>query len=404
MASTTKIWLISEIYYPVKTSTGYYMTEIAEYLATKSMSVHVICTGSVYNDGEKQSSLQDELCNGVRIHRVHIPKIDKNNFIKRIFRLLLSSFVLLGKALKLVGKDDKVLVVTNPAFLILMMPFIARIKGFSYTILVHDIFPENLVAIKKISSSSFTYKIMKRIFDIAYSKAQLCISIGRDMSDILEKKILDVSKISFLPIWAENDRVFPLDKRRTKICLELKLQDKFIFQFAGNLGNAQGITNLLEAISYVENDNIYFLFIGDGAKSAEISSYIQEGRSKNISLLGFQDRDNQNDFLNACDIGIVTLSDGMYGLGVPSKSYNIMAAGKPILYIGDNRSEIALCIKEYSLGWVVEPDNPKALARMIEYIYSISDELSVMQDNARKIADTVFAKKRILEGYYRLLN
>lgn len=52
----------------------------------------------------------------------------------------------------------------------------------------------------------------------------------------------------------------------------------------------------------------------------------------------FQDRSQQNDFLNACDIGIVTLNDGMYGLGVPSKSYNIWAAGKPILYIGDDNS------------------------------------------------------------------
>ena len=154
----------------------------------------------------------------------------------------------------------------------------------------------------------------------------------------------------------------------------------------------------------VENDNIHFLFIGDGAKSNEIVSYIKAGTHKNVSLLGFQDRANQNDFLNACDIGIVTLSDGMFGLGVPSKSYNIMAAGKPILYIGDRNSEIALCIGEYSLGWVVEPDNPKELAKMMEHIFFCKNSLSAIQNNTRMAADTIFAKKRILEEYYKLLN
>lgn len=195
-----------------------------------------------------------------------------------------------------------------------------------------------------------------------------------------------------------------MDKVDTQICSALKLQDRFVFQFAGNLGYAQGIDNLLEAIGLIKNDNIHFLFIGDGAKAGDIVSYMKKGTHKNVSLLGFQDRANQNDFLNACDIGIVTLSDGMYGLGVPSKSYNIMASGKPMLFIGDRQSEIALCIEEYSLGWVVEPDNPEMLARMIEHIYSNRACLSAMQNNAKTVADAVFAKERILEKYYRLLS
>lgn len=164
------------------------MTEIAEYLAARAMDVHVLCTGSVYNNGEKRSRLNEESRNGVKVHRVYVPNIDKNNFVKRTLRLSLSSLLLFGKILKLVRNGDEVLVVTNPAFLILMMPLVAWIKGVSYKILVHDIFPENLVAIKRLSSSSFIYKSLKRVFDAAYSKAVLCISIGRDMSEVLKKK------------------------------------------------------------------------------------------------------------------------------------------------------------------------------------------------------------------------
>lgn len=397
-----KIWVVSEIYYPVKTSTGYYMTEIAEYLARKEFDVHVICTNSIYNKGETQSVEKEELRHGVHIHRVTAVGIDKNSFLKRILRLFMHSFCLFFKVLFSVHKGDEILVVTNPAFLLLMMPFIAWWKRVTYTVLVHDIFPENLVAIKKISSSSLIYKCLKPLFDKAYSNSKRCISIGRDMSEVLRSKVHLKCDIQLIPIWSENKDICVKNKCETVLCQELLLEDKFVFQFAGNFGHAQGIDNLLAAISMINNENIHFLFIGGGAKFDTINSYINDKHQKNISLIGFQDRSKQNDFLNSCDIGIVTLNDGMYGLGVPSKSYNIMAAGKPILYIGDEKSEIGLCIKEHSLGWVVSPNDSIALKNMIEYIYANREKLNSIQHNAVVAANTIFAKEIVLEKYYSL--
>lgn len=399
-----KIWVVSEIYYPVKTSTGYYVTEIAEFLAKRGLDVHVICTNSIYSKGEVKSPQKEELHNGVTIHRISVPSIDKNSLIKRTVRLLISSWRMYRKLQISVNERDRLFVVTNPAFLILLMPHIARKKRLNYAILVHDIFPENLAAIKNISSSSIFYRTIKRLFDTAYSKADKCISIGRDMSEVLKKKKVQESHIALIPNWAETQEVYPKDKRDTSLCQQLKLVDKFVFQFAGNLGRAQGITNLLKAISLVNSPTIHFLFIGDGAKYSEIKEYMCKSPLKNVSLVGFQDRSLQNDFLNACDVGIVTLSDGMYGLGVPSKSYNIMAAGKPILYVGEKKSEIALCVEEYKMGWVVEPDNPGALANAIQEIVVDMDKYLCMKANARKAAENFFAKDIILEKYYSLLS
>lgn len=377
------------------------MTEIAEYLSYRGLDVHVICVNSTYNKGEELSPLKEEEHQGVHIHRVFVPDIDKNNLLKRFLRLLVSSTRMFLKIRSSVKDGDKLLVVTNPAFLILMMPYIVKKKSVDYTILVHDVFPENLVAIKKLSSTSLFYKCLKMLFDKAYSKADCCISIGRDMSEVLSRKISG-RRICMIPIWAENLAVFPKDKEKTALWRELSLSGKFVFQFAGNLGRAQGIDNLLNAISRIVDSDIHFLFIGGGAKYDEIERFARE--HKNVSLIGFQDRSRQNDFLNACDVGIVTLSEGMYGLGVPSKSYNIMASGRPILYVGEATSEIALCVKEYGMGWVVEPDNPQKLAEKMEEIYRSRDLLDSMKGNARKVAETVFAKNVLLEKYYALLS
>ena len=132
---------------------------------------------------------------------------------------------------------------------------------------------------------------------------------------------------------------------------------------------------------------------------SEIKLAAKNSLLKNISLIGFQDRSNQNDFLNACDVALITLSDGMLGLGVPSKAYNIMAAGKPILIIADNASEISMCVKEYNLGWIVEPNNPKLLSDTFEMIYKDFSSGKVNIENSRIVAEKYFAKDIILSQY-----
>ena len=78
-----RIWIVSEYYYPIVTSTGFYMTEIAEFLSRKGMDVHVICTGAKYNETASYVMKKYEEHNGVIIHRVLALGIDKNDFIKR---------------------------------------------------------------------------------------------------------------------------------------------------------------------------------------------------------------------------------------------------------------------------------------------------------------------------------
>ena len=127
-----KIYFISEFYYPVLSSTGYYITEIAEYVASKFENVNVICTNSRYNRNDTTSNDKNEYYNGVRIHRVVNGHVKSNNFIIKSLRSFLSSLKLISKILVNIEQGDRVLVVTNPAFLILFFPIIQRIKKFKY--------------------------------------------------------------------------------------------------------------------------------------------------------------------------------------------------------------------------------------------------------------------------------
>lgn len=400
-----KIWIVSEYYYPIVTSTGYYITEIAEHLATQRENINIICTDAKYNEKDNFDFLKYEIRNLVKIHRVKSGNIDKNNFFYRTIRLFYSSILLSIKLLLYAKKNDQVLVVTNPAFLILLMPLVKFFKGIKYKILVHDIFPENLVAIEKMKSTSFFYKLLKVAYDYSYSKADICIAIGRDMKEVLSKKIKKSSEIIVIPNWSDIMDVVPLKKNATKLINKHNLNDKFVFQFAGNLGHAQGLNNIIEAIKLVQNENIHFLFIGSGAMENNIKDFIETNLLKNVTQIGFQNRNDQNDFLNACDVAIVTLSDGMYGLGVPSKAYNIMASGKPIVVIAHEKSEISLCVSENNIGWVAEPNNPVLLANLFESIYKdkVVNNFSEVEDS-RQVAVNIYAKKIILEKFVNLFD
>ena len=404
MREHKKVWVITEYYYPTMISSGYYMTEIAEYLASKVDIVNVITTSSNYNNKDRQKSERHEIINNVSIYRILSKGTNKNDFILRALGLFWSSIKLFNKALFRIHRGDELLVITNPAFFILLLPILKKVKKVDITILVHDIFPENLAAIGKISKTSFVFKFLKKIFDFAYSQAITCIAIGSDMKKVIESKVKNNTNIVIIPNWSDTDEVYPIPKNKTKIINKYSLNNKFIFQFAGNLGHSQGLDNILEAINLVDDPNLHFLFIGSGAKKNKIMEFAKRAPLKNVTYTGFIDRSEQNSFLNACDVSIVTLSDGMFGLGVPSKSYNIMAAGKPIIIVADEDSEISLVVKENNIGWVVKPAKPNELKNTFIKIYKNKSNIPEMGKRARKVAEKVYAKKIILEKYYDLLN
>ena len=396
-----RTWIISEYYYPVVVSTGYFVTEIAEYMASKGMDVGVITSNNTYYASDIPSKLRVEQHNGVNIYRKVHRQINKDDNKKRVLRLLSLSISFFWISLRRLKKGNQVIVMTNPAFFLLLMPIVRFFTGCQYHILVHDIFPENLSSLGRVSQDGCLYKLIKSIFDCAYSKANSLISIGNDMSKVLAAKVKGKTPIALITNWSDVDDVVPKAKEETETFQKIKefAGNHVLFQFAGNLGKAQGLDNVLAAISKMETDDARFLFVGAGAKLNDINEFAKN--HGNTYSYGFVNRSQQNDFLNACDIGIVTLADGMYGLGVPSKTYNIMSTGHPILYIGEEDSEVAISVKKYDIGWVVKPNDPDALNRQIESILNDRGLLKEKGKKAREVAEKVYSKQVVLEQYYQ---
>ena len=364
-----KLWIVTELFPPDETSTSYVMGEIANAM-TRKYNVGVICGPKVY-DKRKQLDKNDkfQLDSSIEIYRAEGADLDKNTTKGKAISFLLMSKRMIVLVKNLVKRGDKVLMVTNPAPLVVLMSRLKAKVGFELNILVHDVFPENT---KPAGLILPFYGLFKRAFDKAYSKADQLIVLGRDMKDVMEQKIERFANgpvCSIIENWADIEGIHPQPFPEGKIVL----------QYAGNIGRVQGLGKVIAQLT----DDVEFHLYGTGAMEESLKKI----GHPNVFFHGPYFRSQQNDVLAACDIAVVTLQDGMYGLGVPSKTYNILASGRPILFLGPTNSEIDILVREKGVGYCEWPAKWD------------KDELAEMGARARKLAVEEYSKDAILNKF-----
>ena len=386
------VWLVSELFYPETISTGYIMTEIATALA-KDYQVSVVCGPKFYE--EKDEKVAVEQLPNVNIHRIQCKGYNKNSFISRIIGHLKVTYKMLRLMKKKIPKYAKILMVTNPVLLLVLTSFVAKKNNWKINVLVHDVFPENVLISGFLKSkTSFLFGIMKRIFNNAFKKMDVLIVLGRDMQHLFEQKKGNKEGITIIENWADTENITarPISETSKKKLL-----------FAGNMGRVQGLEVLLEALKRTENNPYTFTFIGSGALENYIEEFIVAKKTTHIEKHGWIPREEQDKFMADATIGVVTLKKDMYGLGVPSKFYNLLAAGKPIFYIGDVNSEVHLVLKTHEIGWFAEAGNVEEITATLTKIANADvSEIKKRSENARALAESEYSKKIILNKFNTL--
>ena len=402
-----KLWIVSELFYPDQTSTSYILSMIANTFVDK-YDVHVITDSSLYQTNKNNSNSYFKVDDNITICRVSIRNFDKNKLSQRIFKLILLTLKFAKILWQNARKGDKVLVVTNPAPFLLFASLLKKIRKFDFFILVHDVFPENTIPAKLIKNKkSFAFRILSSVFNRAYSNADYLIVLGRDMKEIVQNKIKPYHSkaiISIVENWGDINTIFS-----NKILPEMirnRHENNFVtIQYAGNIGRVQGLHSFIQNLNSTINKKIIFDLWGDGAVKNELEELVRDYKlQERVNFCGIYSRDEHNLILNSTDLALVTLSSGMYGLGVPSKTYNILAAGKPVLYIGDLKSEIALLIIEENIGFCFDADDTKGLLEFLDNISLRNIEVfKEMGLRARNVAELKYSEEIILSKYKELI-
>lgn len=403
MKNKCKLWIISEIFYPDQTTTAHILTEIARFMS-KHYDVCVLAGPAGYEKGNTVTDVP-EISGDIRVIRSSCIIKNKNNLFLRTLRQSILTLKLAANFIFRVSGRDKVLIVTNPAPLLFVMALLRTVKSVELSILVHDVFPENTLPAGIFKSSDhYLYRIIRCVFSWAYARADRLIVLGRDMEEVIREKIKKFNhqpEICVVENWSDSDKIFPVSRTHH---LSGKYTTKIILGYAGNYGRVQGLMKLLACIEKVQNETVYFRFWGSGAVESEMRKFVTAHHLKKVEINGVFSRQEQLRILNSFDIAIVVLEEGMYGLGVPSKTYNLLAAGRPIVFIGNRNSEIARTVIENEIGWVFDESEEE---KFISFLNCLGMEnLKDLEDKGkrcRQIAESKYAKEIILEKFYSII-
>lgn len=403
MSNNQRIWIVSELYYPELTSTGYFLTGIAEGLAS-AYDVSALCGQPSYWARGVRAPSHEKL-NGVDVFRCRATTFDKNKLLFKIINLITISFSIFWKALFRFHRGDIVIAVTNPPLLPYLTALACRLRGANFVLLIHDVYPEIFTRLGILKPHSIPVQLLDRASRWLYNSAERIIVLGRDMRDLSAAKLsVRRNRVVIATNWGDTDAVYPQPLSENRLLSKLNLSERFVVQYCGNIGRTHGITDLLDASeSLVPDPEFHFLLIGWGAMKPWAVQQKQARNLENLTILDPLPFEEFRDGLNACNIAIISFSSGMSGISVPSRMYNVLAAGKPLMAVCDNDSELAAVVREEGIGWVIAPGRPDLIVSALREAKAHPGCLRSMGERARKAAETKYTKAHVLEIYQSLI-
>jgi glycosyltransferase involved in cell wall biosynthesis len=398
-----RVWIVAETYYPERTSTGYFMTGIAEGLAAHD-DVRVVCSQPTYARRGVRAPRR-ETRNGVGIRRVRSTTFDKNRLPLRFINLVTITCALAWVLLTSLSRGDIVMVVTNPPTLPFLVRLVAWWRRARFVLIVHDVYPDAAIAAGLIRREALSARVMIAASSWLYGSSDAISVCGRDMAALVSGRLRRARPVHVITNWATAD-VLALDPDASSAMRRsLGLDRKVVVQYAGNMGAPHDIEGLIEVMATlsVDTPDVHFLFIGSGRKRGMLEQAMVAQGLANVTLLDEQPREAQRDFLPACDVAVMAFVPGMRGVGVPSRLYNIMASGRPVIAGVDADSEPGQVIREDAIGWVVPPHDARAMTAAILEARGQVETRRAMGRRARAAAIAKYQDTHAIEAYRRLL-
>ncbi len=297
---------------------------------------------------------------------------------------------------------DYVLVYSNPPIAPLYIGYLCRKRRIRYSVMVWDIYP-NLI--EKMSLSLFFKPILslwhifnKKIYDCAQS----VITLGDEMACIVNDDMSD-NTAHIIENWSSPGYMKPVKKSDNVFIEKHNLSNKFIVLYSGKMGLGHEIKTILKASEDCRDNDVVFLFIGSGPGADIVRKHMTLSKKSNVRYLPLQDSEMFKYSMASGDVGIVSQLKGLEKYFMPSKTYDMMAAGLPLIGISSGQNDLRKTISKYECGYNVNSGDSKNL---LECIVKLKSDLGIrilMSNNSRKAVDTFFNIDIVFKRYTEIL-
>jgi colanic acid biosynthesis glycosyl transferase WcaI len=398
-----RVWVVSELYYPELISTGYFVTGIAEGLAS-THPVSVLCGQPTYRSRGLRAPSRETL-NGVDVHRCWGTTLDKDKLPFRLLNFITISLSIFFAALVGFRRGDIVITVTNPPLLPYLMFLVCRLKGARFVLLVHDVYPEVFTRLGMMKEGSLPVRLMEAGSRWLYNGSDRIVVLGRDMEAlVLDKLKSRKERVVIATNWGDPDQVTPQPFSENPVIKKLDLTHSFVPQYCGNIGRTHGMSDVVDAAeAFLPESDVHFLVIGSGAKRPWVEEQKKQRNLNNLTVHDLLPRSELLHGLNASSISIISFSPGMSGISVPSRMYDVMAAGKPILAICDPQSELAAVVQEEKIGWVIGTGRVDLVVEALHEAKTNPELLRQMGERSRSAVVAKYTHAHIIRIYEAII-
>jgi len=385
--------------------TGEVMTRIVLGLAELGHELHVVSAlpWYVHHRVEPEWSgrpVRTERTEWGSITRVNPFPTDKTDIPRRA--LAFGAFsALAGVAGLRGGRVDGVLAMSPPLTLGLTgwMMHLARRGPLVFNI--QDVFPDVAIELGAITNSKLI-AITRWLERVSYARADAVTVLSEDLRRNVSAKVRasQRGKVRVIPNFVDTVAIRPQD-RMTPYRRELGIGDEIVVMYAGNVGLSQSLELLIAAARDRRDDrSVVFVINGGGSGRAPLQAAAAD--LQNVRFADYQPRERLPEVLATGDIHVVPLKRGLARSSVPSKTYSILAAGRPLLASVDAGTEVARVVDDAGCGLAVEPDDPVAFVTALQTMLDDAPGRAAMGAAGRAFVERWASPAAVARAYAEL--
>jgi len=334
-----RVLLLNQAFYPDEVATSQYAGDLAAALTAAGHDVTALCSAFGYDNPSRRFSSR-EVWNAVNIVRVGCTGFGKSAKWRRAADFA-SFLIACGCRLPQLGRFDVIIALTTPPLVSALGALWKALLGGRLVSWTMDLNPDAAIAAGWLAPSSKVAILLQRIQNFSLRHSDSVVVLDTFMRSRLIRSGTPDDKIAVIPLWSQDDIAYFDAQGREHFRRLHGWDNKFVVMYSGNHSPCHPLDTLLDAAHRLcDCDDILFAFVGGGSEFRKIQARVAAEGYRNIVCLPYQPREFLAASLSAGDLHTVVMGNAFVGIVSPSKIYNILAVGAPVLYIGPAQSHV----------------------------------------------------------------
>jgi glycosyltransferase involved in cell wall biosynthesis len=399
-----RIFFVNRFFHPDFSATSQMLTDLAMHLAKEGRQV-VVLTSRLSYDDPSVTYAPREVVGGVKVIRVRTPRFGRATLAGRMLDYLGFYFSAFLALLRHVRRGDVIVAKTDPPLISILAAVAARLRGARLVNWLQDVFPETAAVLGIGLLAGPIGHLLMAMRNASLRMAAANVALGTAMARYVAGTGVAARRISIIPNWCDDKSIVPLDSGANPLSATWSWTGKFVAVYSGNLGRAHEVDTFLRAARELAADpGIAFAFIGAGARLAHARQFVATERLANVVFLPYQPREQLALSLGAANLHLVSLLPELENFIFPSKLYGVLAAGRPVAFVGDPDGEIGGLLRRADCGLAFSCGDAAGLAAYVKRLAANPAEASRLGRNARALLESELTQARSLAAWSALLN